>query len=72
MVHIGAHKHELRASISDACYRFLKENAGAAGIGEFIGVVCLGYQKQMALEDRLTRIEQYVLELLDRKELVQK
>src|SRR5262245_52067262 len=67
MAHIAAHKHELRASIPDATHRFLRENAGAAGIGELIGVVCLGDQKQTAIEDRLTRIENLLAELIDRK-----
>ena len=67
MAHIAAHKHELRASISDACYRFLKENAGAAGIGEFLGTIVLAYQKQTALDEKLSRMEKWILELLDRK-----
>jgi hypothetical protein len=65
--HVAANKHELRTFVPDAAYRFLKENAGAAGIGECIGVVCLAYQKHAAMDDRLARIERYLFELLDCK-----
>jgi len=72
MAHVAANKHELRTCIPDATYRFLKENAGAAGIGEFIGTVVLAYQKQRVVEDQLAWIERHLFELLDRKEPTQK
>ena len=61
-------KHELRAYVPEAAYRWLKANCGAQGMGEFIGDVCLYYQKQAALDARLDRIEHHLFELLDRKE----
>ena len=68
MATVATNKHELRTFVPDAAYRFLKENAGAAGIGEFIGTVVLTYQKQTAMVDQLARIERYLFELLERKE----
>jgi hypothetical protein len=67
MATVAANKHQLRTFVPDTAYRFLKENAGAAGIGEFIGVVCLAYQKHARMDDRLARIERSLFELLDRK-----
>ena len=61
-----AGKHELRAYIPNSTYQFLKEHAGSAGMGQLIGDIVLAYQKQTALDERLSRIERYVLELLDR------
>jgi len=60
-------KHELRTYVPEAAYRWLKANCGTQGIGEFIGDVCLYYQKQAALDARLDRIEHHLFELLDRK-----
>jgi len=62
-----AGKHELRAYIPNSTYQFLKEHAGSAGMGELIGTIVLAYQKQSALDDRLSRLEKWILELLDRK-----
>jgi len=72
MAHVAMNKHELRACIPDSTYRFLKENAGAAGIGECVGTVVLAYQKQRAVEDQRARIERHLFDLLDRKEPTQK
>jgi len=72
MAHVAANKHALRTCIPDTTYRFLKENAGAAGIGECIGIVVLAYQKQRAVEDQRARIERCLSELLDRKESIHK
>ena len=62
-----AGKHELRAYIPNSTYQFLKEPAGSAGMCELIGTIVLAYQKQTALDDRLSRMEKWILELLDRK-----
>jgi len=62
-----AGKHELRAYIPKSTYQYLKEHAGSAGMGELIGTIVLAYQKQSALDDRLSRMEKWILELLDRK-----
>ena len=62
-----AGKHELRAYIPNSTYQYLKEHAGSAGMGELIGAIVLAYQKQSALDDRLSRMEKWILELLDRK-----
>jgi hypothetical protein len=64
---IATNKHELRTFVPEPAYRFLKENAGAGGIGQFIYDICLAYQKQGALDAKLERIERYVLEVLDQK-----
>jgi len=60
-------KHELRTFVPEPAYRFLKDNAGAGGIGQFIYDISLAYQKSSAMNDRLERIEKYVLELLDKQ-----
>ena len=67
-----AGKHELRAYTPDAAYRFLKEHAGSAGMGQLIGDIVLAYHKQTALDNRLNRIERYILELLDRDKICQR
>ena len=67
MAAIAANKHELRTFVPEPAYRFLKGNAGAGGIGQFIYDICLSYQKSTALDAKLERIEKGVVELLDRK-----
>ena len=61
-----AGKHELRAYIPNSTYQFLKEHAGSAGMGQLIGDMVLAYQKQSALDDRLSRMERFILEILDK------
>ena len=61
-----AGKHELRAYIPNSTYQFLKEHAGSAGMGQLIGDMVLAYQKQSALDYRLSRMERFILEILDK------
>jgi hypothetical protein len=51
----------------EAIHRALKANAVARGMGEFIHHICLAYQRLTAMDECLTQIERYVLELLDRQ-----
>ena len=60
-------KSELRTYVPEACHRWLKANGGTQGIGELIHDVCVYYQKHQNIEARLDRIDQRLVELLDRK-----
>ena len=65
---IAAGKREARMYLPEGAHRYIKTNAGARGMGEFVADLCLYHQKQTALDARLDRIERVVLALLDHKQ----
>ena len=60
---IAPGKVEARLDLPEATHRYLKAHAGARGMREFIHDNCRAYQKQTALDDKLRRLERYMLEL---------